>query len=274
MILLCYEKLYEVIEAFEQATGWKIVLWDSDCVRTVCSTSYEANPFCCELQRISGNSLCRRSDEELLARCRASRRVERHACHAGFTDLCVPVLKGEQILGFLMFGQIRLDGSTPPTQRTLDLFCDSSEGATLYERTPVASEEKLFSVIKVATMLASYILSEQMIGEEHSEVAARLEKYVEEHLAESLTVERISRDLHLSRSTLYRLFERNVGVGVKDYVSSVRIARAKRALIEGDLAVSEIAATCGFLSVSYFCRVFKMKTGKTPFQYRNIHKRR
>ena len=273
MVILCYEKLCEVIEAFEKAPGWKIGLWDCERKLTV-ATAYAANPFCSELQRLMGNARCERSDICLLDRCLASRRVEMHACHAGFTDLCVPLLDGERMLGFLMFGQIRLGESVVPCEETLSLFPDREAALRLYESSPAVSEEKLFAVVKVATMLASYILSEQMISDERSEVAKRLSEYVEEHLREPLSVEKISRDLHLSRSALYRLFEHNVGEGVKHYVMQIRIERAKRTLAQTDLAVSEIAALCGIESVHYFCRVFKKKTGKTPLEYRDFIKRR
>ena len=273
MILLCYEKLLEMIQAFEQSTGWKIVLHDCDCTQVV-ATPYAANPFCSELQQHSGCARCKISDGRLLDRCRESRRVEMHVCHAGFTDLCVPLLKGEQLLGFLMLGQIRLLDASAPSEQTLALFSDRDAAMVLYESTPVVTEEKLFSIVKIATMLASYILSEQMISEQMSETARRLSQYVEEHFSQSLTVERICRDLHLSRSALYRLFESNIGEGVKRYVTAVRIEHAKRMLCETELAVGEIAVRCGIESAHYFCRVFKKKTGMTPLEYRNFIQRR
>ncbi len=273
VILLCYEKLLEVIQAFEQATGWKTVLWDHDRMQMV-ATPYAANPFCCELQRLSGCTRCEISDGHLLDRCRESRRVEMHTCHAGFTDLCVPLLKGEQLLGFLILGQIRLGDGAEPSEETLALFPERDAAMALYESTPVVTEEKLFSVVKIATMLASYILSEQMISAEQSEVARRLTEYVEEHYAEGLTVERICRELHLSRSALYRLFESNIGEGVKHYVTAVRIKHAEQMLAQTNLAVSEICVRCGIESVHYFCRTFKKKTGKTPLEYREFANKR
>lgn len=273
MVLLSYEKLYEAIEAFEQATGWKTVLWDADCTSRV-FTDHAPNTFCGELQRISGCARCEESDRQLLLRCRESREVTMHACHAGLTDLCVPLIEGNEVLGYLMFGQIRLADAALPHERTLSLFSDRAAAMALYEQTPVMTKEKTFAVVKIATMLASYILAEQMISAEHSATAKRLSEYVEAHLCEQLTVDRICRDLHLSRSTLYRLFERNIGEGVKHYVAQMRIERAKRTLAQTDLAVSEIATLCGIESVHYFCRTFKKKTGKTPLEYRNFVKRR
>ena len=53
-----------------------------------------------------------------------------------------------------------------------------------------------------------------------------------------------------------------------DYLTYVRIDRAKFMLHKYDMNLSEIADRCGFSDSAYFCRVFKKIVGKTPTKYR------
>jgi AraC-like DNA-binding protein len=53
-----------------------------------------------------------------------------------------------------------------------------------------------------------------------------------------------------------------------EYILATRIVLAKEMLQKTDLTVGEISERCGFSSISYFCRVFKQDTGRTPLGFR------
>jgi AraC-like DNA-binding protein len=53
-----------------------------------------------------------------------------------------------------------------------------------------------------------------------------------------------------------------------NYILKTRIILAQDMLSKEKLSVAEISERCGFSSISYFCRVFKNETGKTPLEYR------
>lgn len=100
------------------------------------------------------------------------------------------------------------------------------------------------------------------------EDVTRLRNYVENHYAEPVTPEDLSRVLQCSRSAMYRRFREHFGVSPSHYVNSVRIRRAQFLLTETDRSVSEIAAAVGIPDVFYFARVFREATGETATDYR------
>ncbi len=53
-----------------------------------------------------------------------------------------------------------------------------------------------------------------------------------------------------------------------DYLTYVRVDRAKFMLSRYDMILYEIAQRCGYKDTSYFCRTFKKITGRTPTEYR------
>ena len=72
---------------------------------------------------------------------------------------------------------------------------------------------------------------------------------------------------HFSRS-----FKRVTGANIKDYLNTIRVNRAQKALIGTNDSISEICKKCGFNTVSYFISIFRRITGTTPAVYREINR--
>ena len=70
-----------------------------------------------------------------------------------------------------------------------------------------------------------------------------------------------------SPSYFSRLFSRVYGSPFSQYLAEYRIERAKKLLMQESMTLGEVARKVGFCSTSYFCSVFKKKTGKSPRQY-------
>ncbi len=93
--------------------------------------------------------------------------------------------------------------------------------------------------------------------------------YIEKHLAEELTLERIAHDNSMSVSKLKVLFRSEYGNGAIAYIIDKKLEIAKRLLREEDLDVTETAERLGFSSVHYFSRLFKQKTGISPTEWKS-----
>lgn len=92
---------------------------------------------------------------------------------------------------------------------------------------------------------------------------------VERDYAEGLTLARLAEGLGVSQSHLSRAFKRWLGENFTDYLTRVRLSRAKALLQGSDLPVQEVAYRCGFNDVSHFIRVFRRQEGGvTPLTYR------
>lgn len=93
-------------------------------------------------------------------------------------------------------------------------------------------------------------------------------RYIGEHFAEKLTLEELAREFFISRSALVRDFRLMLNTTVVEYITNVRISKAKL-LLKNGMSVSETAESCGFASDSYFIRVFKSVTDQTPAAFRD-----
>lgn len=91
--------------------------------------------------------------------------------------------------------------------------------------------------------------------------------YMEDHIAEHLTIDQICRDNLVGLALLKKLFNDNTGCGIIDYFSLMKINTAKQLIREGTLNFSQIAEQLGYNSIHYFSRQFKTIAGITPSEY-------
>lgn len=100
----------------------------------------------------------------------------------------------------------------------------------------------------------------------------RCRDYVIKHYREKIYLEEIADTLGISAGYLSRLFKRETGVRLQDYVNDVRVEKAKNLLMFSEESLPAIAEYVNFPSQSYFGKIFKEKTGLTPREYREIYK--
>lgn len=92
--------------------------------------------------------------------------------------------------------------------------------------------------------------------------------YISDHYAEPITLDGLAGIFYLSKFYLSRSFKEVTGYGVNEYVNILRTKRAKQLLEETSLSISEIAATVGYESITYFEKVFKTYMSISPLKYR------
>lgn len=92
--------------------------------------------------------------------------------------------------------------------------------------------------------------------------------YLEEHFAEPVTIDELSRLCHCSSSGFFKLFKTATGVTPITYKHNIMIQHALDLLAHTDLTIEEISAKTGFCSSNYFRRIFFNITQKTPKEVR------
>ena len=94
--------------------------------------------------------------------------------------------------------------------------------------------------------------------------------YIEEHIAEPISLATLSRLVRLSPYYFCRAFKQSLGLPPHRYHSNRRIERAKRLLAEPAPSVTEIGRIVGYSETSSFTAAFHKATGFTPTAYRRI----
>ncbi|MCA0757791.1 helix-turn-helix domain-containing protein [Paenibacillus sp. N4] len=105
-------------------------------------------------------------------------------------------------------------------------------------------------------------------GKDVSQVIGKVQRYMEEHLGEEFSREEIAEQVFLNPAYLSRLFRRETGFSLTDYLVRLRIDRARIGLEKTNERISDIALAVGYANFSHFSKLFKKMTGLTPQEYR------
>jgi len=94
--------------------------------------------------------------------------------------------------------------------------------------------------------------------------------YIQEHFHCAITRSSLAERFNISPNHLSRMFRLQGHMTLAEYITWVRVDRAKFMLRKYPFRLNEVATRCGFQDVNYFFRVFKNKTGHTPSEYRSM----
>ncbi len=100
------------------------------------------------------------------------------------------------------------------------------------------------------------------------DLISMIQKYVDEHFSDpDFSLERLGSDLKYNKKYLSTVFKRHVGVGIVEYLHTVRIQHACTMLRQGFTSVSDVALRCGYPDAQYFSKVFKRRMSISPREY-------
>lgn len=104
--------------------------------------------------------------------------------------------------------------------------------------------------------------------EGRTDLISMIQKYVDEHFSDpDFSLERLGSDLKYNKKYLSTVFKRHVGVGIVEYLHTVRIQHACTMLKQGFTSVSDVALRCGYPDAQYFSKVFKKRMTISPREY-------
>ena len=99
----------------------------------------------------------------------------------------------------------------------------------------------------------------------------KAKQYIEDHIAEKITLENLSAHIHLTPQYLSTLFRAETGQTIIEFINLRRVDFAKRLMVVYDFPLSEIAARAGFSDYPNFSRIFKRIVGVSPMQYKKLN---
>jgi two-component system response regulator YesN len=119
--------------------------------------------------------------------------------------------------------------------------------------------------------IAEVAMNQLHLPQEKGSVVDIVKKYINDHLGEQrLSREDIANFVYLNPDYLTRLFKKQTGLSISDYLQQRRMEYAKKLLIETNMPVSEVALSVGYSNFSYFSTIFKKSTALNPMEFRKM----
>lgn len=105
--------------------------------------------------------------------------------------------------------------------------------------------------------------------EEQSDSAVkRAMSYIEENYSRDISLDEVSREVNISPYYFSKVFKEESGENFIEYLTRIRIDKAKEMLRHPGTSVKEISVQCGYADPNYFSRIFKKQTDMTPREYK------
>lgn len=267
------KELEKLISDFYDSTGIAITLYDSG--GRIIATSSIFCGYCAYIRRDKQCLVqCDRSNAVHIKEAEQKRTAVTYCCHAGNTELILPISYEDTVIAYLQIGQFHDERgafSTPEKARQTarQYHMDEDTLIALYSRVTTVSQRRLEALQNILKILVRAFWADGLIHYNRSMLSVKIENYIAEHLAEKLYIQDICRQFSLSQNALYQLFREEFHTTVSDFITGKRLERAKSLLLNRqELNVTQIATLCGFSDHNYFIRAFKKELGLTPLQYR------
>lgn len=106
-------------------------------------------------------------------------------------------------------------------------------------------------------------------GKTHT-LVTEAKAYMKEHVYEPLTLSVVAEALHINKAYLCDMFKKETEINMSSYINNLKVAEAKKLLLETRMSVNEIAEKLNYSSSRYFIEKFTKSTGITPAKFRNM----
>ena len=99
-------------------------------------------------------------------------------------------------------------------------------------------------------------------------VTEKAAHFIVKNYQNNISLEDVSRYVHLSPEYFSKKFKQDTGIGFREYLIKIRLQHAVKLLLTTDMSITEIAFSCGFNSSNYFSNTFTKNIGMPPLRYR------
>lgn len=261
--------------AFSATTGLPLALRAVEDWQLAHAGDRHQNPFCALVaQQNHACAACLQLQQQVCSTANGVPATLR--CTFGLNETAVTVKLGERTIGYLQTGQVFFK---PPTSaqaagavnrlQNLGGGVNARDAATTYQATRVLPRQTYDSMIRLLeyfakqlSLLANQVVMQERVAEPPQ--VARARQYIHEHCEDELSLGDVARHAAISPFYLCKKFKEVTGLNFTDYVSRVRVEKAKAMLRDPNHRVSEVAYQTGFQSLSHFNRCFKRITGQSP----------
>jgi len=264
---------------FSEATQLPLALRPVEVWRFGLEGKKYENPFCAMLAKYDRTcAACLEMQKKMDDTPAAGARTI--TCFAGLCDSAVPVQAGEKVIGFLQTGQVALRKPTSAqfgkiTKQhvewgvTVDLH--RLEDAYYHSRCLTAQQySAMLKLLETFAKHLSLVANDIVVQEEEAEspLVRQARAYILANQADPIDLAKVAQAMHVSTFYFCKLFKRATGLTFTEYLSRVRVEKAKTLLLNPHLRISEIAYDVGFQSLTHFNRVFRQVVGQSPSEHR------
>jgi len=266
-------KLRDLCKDLYRVTGLRITVFD-DNYDELLSYPEPLPEFCAQIRTChEGVHRCKCSDQQGCSIADQQGGVHIYTCHAGLTEVIASMKLGKINVGYLCFGHISPTKNKEEAweiveDRIKDLPLDMNKVKRAFVPSEYKDRAYLESAANVMDAVASYVCVTHLATLKKDDMPYQIDTYINNNLDGNLDSDSLCSHFGMSRAKLYQISMANFGMGITEYIRSLRVKKAQDLLIDSNDSISTVAEKVGIHDYNYFTKVFKREIGMTPSQYR------
>jgi len=184
----------------------------------------------------------------------------------GFGTLCpdpLQNLKYHLVVSIAMITRFCINGGMQPEEAysLSDVYIQKTDRCRSFSEINDVHFEMTIAFTKRMRQLNS--------GKMYTKTMLAVLDYISDHLHERILIEDLSEAVSRTPPYLSRMFRREMGIPISEYINRKKIEAAANMLQFSDLSALDISSYLGFSSQSYFIKLFRRQIGLTPKEYRS-----
>ena len=136
-----------------------------------------------------------------------------------------------------------------------------------------AIEKKKYTAsVDRARMILADVSRENMVPEDEArknqQILEETKAFIQKNISMDISRDDVAANVFLNPDYLSRIFKKETGYSISEYILKMRMSVACELLVKTDLSVSKVAASCGYTHMAHFSKMFKKEMLLTPNEYR------
>ena len=265
-------ELKKICLDFFKLAGMEFSLWDEN-MRNIYSYPTPHSCFCKTVREDWNLYMkCQNCDKAGLNEVNRTKQPYTYCCHMGLTEAILPILQENEIVGYLMLGQIAEEENEQHINECIEKSCKNadfkSKLSEYLKDVTSCSHQKVEYCINTLKVLIEYMNLSYVIQKTGDTVFYRAKKYIVDNISSPIMPQDICKNIGVSSNMLYKAIHKTVGTNPTGFIRKIKIDEAIHLLLRTSDSISQIAEAVGFNDTNYFIRVFKKEIGVSPLKYK------
>ena len=267
------EEVQRLIDSFAYCFKVKITIFSARMEEMIVGLQNPGSAFCQLIQRkLLFRYRCCRQDKLMCQRCEQKDEIIVYHCYAGLSEIVVPIKIEGKLVGYGLLGQFKTGNKL--SKEIISAWDKAGfapeELREAYEAPPFFDEVALDNMLRLFSMLITFIVTREYVRLRSPGVAERVIHWLDEHIAEPLTLDDAAKAVNYSNSTISHTLKRQLGMSFKKICILKKIQRFE-SIIAADpvLSIQEAAVLVGYDDPLYFSRIYKKIRLASPSKYVN-----